>query len=49
MVLKKEQKARINASTDFKTCTEQISAFVGLLGLIKLLELVKHNMQINGD
>jgi hypothetical protein len=36
------QRARkINASTDFETCTEQISAFGGLLGLIKFLDLVK--------
>jgi hypothetical protein len=32
---------RINASTAFETCTEQISAFGGLLGLIKFLDLVK--------
>lgn len=38
----REQRARkINASTDFETCTEQISAFGGLLGLIKFLDLVK--------
>ncbi|MFC1863082.1 transposase [Thermodesulfobacteriota bacterium] len=32
---------KINASTAFETCTEQISAFGGLLGLIKFLDLVK--------
>jgi len=32
---------RINASTGFETCTEQISAFGGLLGLIKFLDLIK--------
>lgn len=32
---------KINASTGFETCTEQISAFGGLLGLIKFLDLVK--------
>jgi len=32
---------KINASTEFETCTEQISAFGGLLGLIKFLDLVK--------
>jgi hypothetical protein len=32
---------KINASTAFETCSEQISAFGGLLGLIKFLDLVK--------
>jgi hypothetical protein len=32
---------KINASTGFETCAEQISAFGGLLGLIKFLDLVK--------
>ena len=32
---------KINASTVFETCTEQISPFGGLLGLIKFLDLVK--------
>jgi len=37
-----EPRARkINASTGFETCTEQISAFGGLLGLIKFLDLIK--------
>ena len=31
---------KINASTAFETCTEQISPFGGLLGLIKFLDLV---------
>ena len=31
---------RINASTVFETCTEQLSPFGGLLGLIKFLDLV---------
>ncbi len=29
---------KINASTGFDTCTEQLSPFGGLLGLIKFLE-----------
>ena len=37
----KEQRTRkINASTVFETCTEQISPFGGLLGLIKFLDLI---------
>lgn len=32
---------KINASTAFETCTEQISPFGGLLGLIKFLDLIK--------
>ena len=37
-----ERRARkINASTAFETCTEQISPFGGLLGLIKFLDLIK--------
>ena len=37
-----EPRARkINASTGFETCKEQISAFGGLLGLIKFLDLIK--------
>ncbi|MHC5074505.1 MAG: IS1380 family transposase [Planctomycetota bacterium] len=37
-----EPRARkINASTGFETCTEQISPFGGLLGLIKFLDLIK--------
>jgi hypothetical protein len=37
-----EPRARkINASTVFETCTEQITPFGGLLGLIKFLDLVK--------
>jgi hypothetical protein len=32
---------KINASTVYETCTEQISAFGGLLGLIKFLDLIK--------
>ncbi|MBS3810206.1 MAG: hypothetical protein KGY38_08635 [Desulfobacterales bacterium] len=31
---------KINASTGFDTCTEQLSPFGGLLGLIKFLDLV---------
>lgn len=38
----KEQRARkINASTVFETCTEQITPFGGLLGLIKFLDLIQ--------
>lgn len=32
---------KINASTEFGTCTEQITPFGGLLGLIKFLDLVQ--------
>jgi len=40
--LEKERRARkINASTAFETCTEQISPFGGLLGLIKFLDLIQ--------
>lgn len=36
-----EERARkINASTIFETCSEQITAFGGILGLIKFLDLV---------
>ena len=32
---------KINASTAYETCTEQLSPFGGLLGLIKFLDLLK--------
>jgi len=32
---------RINASTPYDTCTEQLSPFGGLLAVIKFLDLVK--------
>jgi hypothetical protein len=32
---------KINASTTYDTCTEQLSPFGGLLGLIKFLDLIK--------
>ena len=32
---------KINASTEFETCTEQLSPFGGLLPLIKFLDLVR--------
>ena len=32
---------KINASTVYETCTEQLSPFGGLLPLIKFLDLVK--------
>jgi hypothetical protein len=32
---------KINASTEYDTCTEQLSPFGGLLGLIKFLDLIK--------
>jgi len=32
---------KIDASTQFDTCTEQLSPFGGLLGLIKFFDLVK--------
>ena len=31
---------KINASTEFDTCTEQLRLFGGLLGLIKFLDLI---------
>ena len=31
---------KIDASTPYETCTEQISPFGGLLGLIKFLDLI---------
>jgi hypothetical protein len=38
----KDVRARkINASTDYDTCSEQLSPFGGLLGLIKFLDLIK--------
>ena len=43
-----EQRARkINASTVFETCTEQISLFGGLLGLTKFLDLSKFEEVFN--
>jgi hypothetical protein len=38
---------KINASTRFETCTEQISPFGGLLGLIKFLDLIKFEEVFN--
>ena len=32
---------KINTSTGYETCTEQITAFGGLLGLIKFLDLIQ--------
>ena len=32
---------KINASTAYDTCTEQITPFGGLLGLIKFIDLIK--------
>ena len=32
---------KINASTEFETCTERLSPFGGLLPLIKFLDLVR--------
>jgi hypothetical protein len=32
---------KINASTAYDTCTERLSAFGGLLGLIKFFDLIK--------
>ncbi|MFH1125356.1 MAG: transposase [Pseudomonadota bacterium] len=44
----RESRARkINASTTFETCTEQISPFGGLLGLIKVLDLIKFEKVFN--
>ena len=31
---------KINASTDYETCSEQLSPFGGLLGLIKFFDLI---------
>ena len=33
--------SKINASTGYETCTEQLSPFGGLLAMIKFLDLVK--------
>ncbi len=39
---RKRQRARkINASTDYETCTEHLSPFGGLLALIKFFDLFK--------
>ena len=35
------QAGKINASTAYETCTEQLSPFGGLLALIKFLDLVR--------
>ena len=44
----REPRARkINASTVFETCTEQISPFGGLLGLIKFLDLIQFEEVFN--
>ncbi|MBU2497736.1 MAG: IS1380 family transposase [Proteobacteria bacterium] len=44
----RESRARkINSSTAFETCTEQISPFGGLLGLIKFLDLIKFEKVFN--
>lgn len=44
----KELRARkINASTAYDTCTEQISPFGGLLGLIKFLDLLEFKKVFN--
>ena len=32
---------KINASTSYETCTEQLSPFGGLLAMIKFLDLIK--------
>ena len=43
-----EARARkINASTVFETCTEQITPFGGLLGLIKFLDLIQFEEVFN--
>ena len=39
--VKDERARKINASTAYETCTEQLSPFGGLLGLIKFLDLIK--------
>ena len=36
-----ERARKINASTVYETCSEQLSPFGGLLGLIKFLDLIK--------
>ena len=38
---------KINASTDFETCTEQLSPFGGLLGLIKFFDLIEFEEVFN--
>ena len=45
---KNRSKARkINASTPFETCTEQLSPFGGLLALIKFLDLIDFEQIFN--
>jgi hypothetical protein len=45
---KNRSKARkINASTHFETCTEQLSPFGGLLALIKFLDLIDFKQIFN--
>ena len=39
--IKDERARKINASTVYETCTEQLSPFGGLLGLIKFLDLIQ--------
>ncbi len=46
--IKNRSKARkINASTEFDTCTERLSPFGGLLALIKFLDLVNFSEIFN--
>ena len=35
------QARKINASTEYETCTEQLSPFGGLLALVKFLDLAR--------
>ena len=45
---RKRSKARkINASTQFETCTEQLTPFGGLLALIKFLDLIDFKQIFN--
>jgi hypothetical protein len=38
---------KINASTQYETCTEQLSPFGGLLALIKFLDLIDFKQTFN--
>lgn len=40
---------KINASTPYETCTEQLSPFGGLLALIKFLDLINFKQIFNSD
>ena len=43
-----ERASKINASTKYEYCSERLSAFGGLLGLVKFIELIKFKEIIDG-